>query len=412
MSVQISPNLPANVVEIGNEITQAKIDQLNAGTVATQEWVASNAVTITYLQTYYQPLSGMSSYLTSTTAASTYQTISGMSSYLTNATASATYAPKASPTFTGTVTIPAGASISGYALLASPTFTGDPKAPTPATTDNDTSIATTAYVKSNLTSYATQTYVSNLYQPLSGMSAYATTSWVNSQGYLTASALTGYATTSWATSAFANKFDSNGVYGAVYDAPADYEIYGRQNNAWVAITGGGSGGLTDAPSDNLTYGRNNGAWVAIDGGGSGGGISDAPSDGQSYVRKDAGWYDLSTYLTYQSYATQSFVTSQGYLTAKTVQSVGSGYQITLGDQNKVLLFTTTMGYDTINLMPDSLQSFPDGTEITICQYPNITGNQISGYWAGQPLINGTGSVALTQTVHKLVKIGYDQWLFS
>lgn len=33
-------------------------------------------------------------------------------------------APLASPTFTGTVTIPAGASISGYAPLASPTFTG------------------------------------------------------------------------------------------------------------------------------------------------------------------------------------------------------------------------------------------------------------------------------------------------
>jgi hypothetical protein len=33
-------------------------------------------------------------------------------------------APIASPTFTGTVTIPAGASISGFAPLASPTFTG------------------------------------------------------------------------------------------------------------------------------------------------------------------------------------------------------------------------------------------------------------------------------------------------
>ena len=35
-----------------------------------------------------------------------------------------TKAPIASPTFTGTVTIPSGASISGYALLAGPTFTG------------------------------------------------------------------------------------------------------------------------------------------------------------------------------------------------------------------------------------------------------------------------------------------------
>jgi len=37
--------------------------------------------------------------------------------------------------------------------LASPTFTGDPKAPTPTTADNDTSIATTAYVKSNLANF-------------------------------------------------------------------------------------------------------------------------------------------------------------------------------------------------------------------------------------------------------------------
>lgn len=38
-------------------------------------------------------------------------------------------------------------SLSGYAPIASPTFTGDPKAPTPAAGDNDTSIATTAFVQ-------------------------------------------------------------------------------------------------------------------------------------------------------------------------------------------------------------------------------------------------------------------------
>ena len=43
--------------------------------------------------------------------------------------------------------------LSAYAPLASPVFTGDPKAPTPATADNDTSIATTAYVKANLANY-------------------------------------------------------------------------------------------------------------------------------------------------------------------------------------------------------------------------------------------------------------------
>ena len=39
------------------------------------------------------------------------------------------------------------ADVSGAAPLASPSLTGDPTAPTPATNDNDTSIATTAFVK-------------------------------------------------------------------------------------------------------------------------------------------------------------------------------------------------------------------------------------------------------------------------
>lgn len=47
------------------------------------------------------------------------------------------------------------------APLASPTFTGDPKAPTPATADNDTSIATTAYVKANLATIASGATVSD-----------------------------------------------------------------------------------------------------------------------------------------------------------------------------------------------------------------------------------------------------------
>jgi hypothetical protein len=44
---------------------------------------------------------------------------------LETSTAASTYAPIASPTFTGVVTIPAGASISGFAPLASPALTGN-----------------------------------------------------------------------------------------------------------------------------------------------------------------------------------------------------------------------------------------------------------------------------------------------
>lgn len=59
---------------------------------------------------------------------------------------STSYAPKASPTFTGTVTIPAGASISGFAPLASPSLTGTPLSTTAAVDTNTTQIATTAFV--------------------------------------------------------------------------------------------------------------------------------------------------------------------------------------------------------------------------------------------------------------------------
>ncbi len=41
----------------------------------------------------------------------------------------------------------AGISTSAFAPIDSPLFTGDPKAPTPALSDNDTSLATTAFVK-------------------------------------------------------------------------------------------------------------------------------------------------------------------------------------------------------------------------------------------------------------------------
>jgi hypothetical protein len=47
MSIQVSPNLPANVVEIGNEVTQAKVDEINAGTLATQDWVTGQGYSTT-----------------------------------------------------------------------------------------------------------------------------------------------------------------------------------------------------------------------------------------------------------------------------------------------------------------------------------------------------------------------------
>jgi hypothetical protein len=160
----------ANAVTIpaGSTVTGYLDASTAASTYQTQAGMSSYLTTAS-AGTTYAPLASpaftgtvtipagasISGYLTSATAASTYQTQAGMSSYLTTSTASSTYAPLASPTFTGTVTIPAGASISGYlttataastyqtqagmssylttsaagstyAPLASPTFTGQP----------------------------------------------------------------------------------------------------------------------------------------------------------------------------------------------------------------------------------------------------------------------------------------------
>jgi cytoskeletal protein CcmA (bactofilin family) len=76
---------------------------------------ASNQlITKTYADTTFQSISGMSSYLTTSSASSTYQTIANMSGYLTSATAASTYAALSGATFIGLInangglTVPSG----------------------------------------------------------------------------------------------------------------------------------------------------------------------------------------------------------------------------------------------------------------------------------------------------------------
>lgn len=77
---------------------------------------------------------------------------------------------------------------STYAPIASPTFTGDPKAPTPATADNDTSIATTAFVKAQAYApLASPTFTGDPKAPTplttDNDTSIATTAYVKAQGY-------------------------------------------------------------------------------------------------------------------------------------------------------------------------------------------------------------------------------------
>ena len=107
----------------------------------------------------------------------------------------------ASPTFTGTVTIPSGASIAGFAPLASPALTGVPTAPTATTGTATAQLATTAFVGATAFNAAlpSQTGNSGKFVTTDGSNA----SWAlpianqtsNSGKYLT----TNGTTTSWGT---------------------------------------------------------------------------------------------------------------------------------------------------------------------------------------------------------------------
>ncbi|HVQ52135.1 MAG TPA: hypothetical protein VMS92_18990 [Mycobacterium sp.] len=79
--------------------------------------------------------------------------------------------------------------------IASPTFTGDPKAPTPVPGDNDTSIATTAFVTA-------------------AVSVFSATQGTRDDAQDAAIAL------------------------RLTDAPVDGLVYGRKNNAWATVIGG------------------------------------------------------------------------------------------------------------------------------------------------------------------------------
>jgi hypothetical protein len=393
---------------------------------------ALNLVSNTQLTT------SLASYLT----IATYNT--NIASYLTTASASATYATKASPTFTGTVTIPAGASISGFATLASPTFTGDPRAPTPLTSDNDTSIATTAYVKSNLSSYATTasptfsgtpslpTGTVAVTQTTSDNSTkLATTAFVKNQSYLTTST----ASSTYQTLSGMASYVTYGVAAITYqpigsyltDAPSDGNQYARQSGTWTVVTGGGGGASGIALYDNgVTYSvgtqvvySNRIFYLSTYVGGAGYDPIGYPSYWTEISASAGGsvaWGGITGTVTDQTDLV-SYITGLGYLTtvpAKTLNTISaSSYMLAAGDENKVHFLTGGMSGATLILPADTTYAFPAGTEITVvCDDTSMNNMNIGIQWAGQPLVNGVWGVPVTSKVSKLVKIGTDLWLYT
>lgn len=112
------------------------------------QYVASSA--IWYVQSTDVPLSGLDSrYVAQTTQVIAGTGLTGGGALSSNQTLAVTYGTAA-----GTAAQGNDSRITGAAPAASPTFTGTVTVPTPTTSDNSTKAASTAYVQANLASYA------------------------------------------------------------------------------------------------------------------------------------------------------------------------------------------------------------------------------------------------------------------
>jgi len=148
------------------------------------------------------------------------------------------------------------------APLASPTFTGNPTAPTPATSDNDTSIATTAFVKAQ--GYLTSSAAASTYYPLSNPSNFVIPNGTTSINV---------------TGGTVRSIDGSDNFTSLDGSALNFGNLGSGVSG-LSVTGTGitfadstvqtTAGIGDAPSDSQTYGRNNGAWVVAGGGGGSG----------------------------------------------------------------------------------------------------------------------------------------------
>ena len=162
----------------------------------------------------------------------------------------------------------ATASASSYALLASPSFSGSPSLPTGTTGvtqtagTSNTSLATTAFVttadnlKANL---ASPTFSGTPSLPTGTVGVtqvttdnstkLATTAFVKNQTYVTSSALLGLNYLNATTASLT--YQPIGSY--LTDAPSNGSEYVRKNGAWSVATGGGGGVQFPAYDNGITY---------------------------------------------------------------------------------------------------------------------------------------------------------------
>ena len=342
INVSVGFQIPTNVVEVGNEISTQQLGAITSGSSPTS---ANPFTTVSY--------------------------ISGLS-YLTTSSASTTYAPKASPTFTGVVTIPAGASISGYLTTAT--------------------ASSTYQTLSGMSSYLTTSTASSTYQP---RGAYLTDAPSNGSEYVRKNA-------AWAVA-------TGG--GGISDAPSDGFSYVRNSAAWLQFTG-----VTDAPNDGSSYVRNMSGWSNITG------LGFITSSALTVTNIDltgnfngysmgSGYYSFkydSTANTMRMENGSGGGTSVGaYGIQENVTSVSSS--ITLGATDGRILHVQTAFY-TISIPSDATYSFPIGTRFFIC---SPAGSSVTTFMSSASL-NGTagGSHTLLDGVSTLIKVAADTWFIK
>jgi hypothetical protein len=223
------------------------------------------------------------------------------------------------------------ATAGGGAPLDSPSFTGDPKAPTPSTADNDTSIATTAFVKAQ--GYLLNNQVITLSGDVGGSGATAIAATlatvnsnvgtfaiqtVNAKGLVTAAAnMTGDVTTSGGAATLATVNSNVGTFqGLTLDAKGRVTAAANQNyvtggpylpTAGGTVTGSlrvgsaladpGAGSLAVGGSINLV---NNQAVYSKDTGGTAHPILYLASDNRVWVGYGAGTFNVCNGHLYPS----------------------------------------------------------------------------------------------------------------
>jgi hypothetical protein len=177
----------------------------------------------------------------------------------------------------GAVTMTATTGTGNVARINDPAFTGNPTAPTPTAGDNDTSIATTAFVTTAVAAVPAAPGPATVAPLMDSTAAVGTTTKYAREDHVhptdttraplasptftgvpaAPTATVGTSTTQLATTAFVAGAVT--AAGSISEAPSDGQYYSRRNVAWAISPGG----LSDAPVDGTLYGRLNAVWTAV-----------------------------------------------------------------------------------------------------------------------------------------------------